>query len=300
MLSQSGASTALSTDEFAALDKQRRKMLADEGYKETEGEEAEDGDAALVGSSSGSPGCQALLAEVQSFSTLIGFMVWNGAKALADDVKEARRKREEWEALWFEKIERQKKLGQASKSIHDASARPAWVASGQLMAHFTYLCLGGALTGEDVVEPAHRFGLKCVQEVPRPQPRRGSDLHKALASGQVMIDAAIGRGFGKDSLQLALRNRSSDVCQVVIQQGTIFQHVDWQHRQNLLVAVDYVISVPAGGVASKKLMAYCMNLSCACSNGNSMELTEFYFDDLEVLQDQSKVWDHFQRSFGLR
>jgi len=160
--------------------------------------------------------------------------------------------------------------------------------------------LGGALTGEDVPEPYGRFGLKCIKEMPRPQPRRGSDLHKALASGQVMIDAAIGRGFGKDSLQLALRNRSSDVCQVVIQQGTIFQHVDWQHRQNLLVAVDYVISVPAGGVASKKLMAYCMNLSCACSNGNSMELTEFYFDDLEVLQDQSKVWDHFQRSFGLR
>ncbi|CAK0841858.1 unnamed protein product [Prorocentrum cordatum] len=159
MLGRSGASIALSTDEFAALDEQRRNMLAGEGYEEGEREDEESADARPGGSA----GCQALLSEVQSFQNLVGFMVWNGAKALADDVQAARRKREEWESLWAKRIELQRKLGHASKSVYDASDRPARVASGQLIAHFTHLCLGGALTGDDVVEPSQAFWFKAHQ-----------------------------------------------------------------------------------------------------------------------------------------
>jgi hypothetical protein len=298
IMDKNGTKVSLSTDEISALTRQFEQLLKDEGCI-FEADEGEDTPFSPDEARGGSPGAQALLAAVRTIPNGVAFMLWNGAKPTADSVQEARHKREEWEAIWREKIEKLRKLRDASKAVYDVgSGRPFSVASGQLIAHFTYLCLNGNLTGEDVIEPYQRFGLKYLKETRRTPLRRNTDLHSALASGQVRIDAAIGRSYGKDSLELSLRNTGSETCQVVVRHGTIFQHIDWQHRQNLLIAIDYTIRIPAGEVTSKKMMAFCMNKTCACARGNQMELTEFYCDDADILASQGDVWKHFQSTFA--
>lgn len=64
------------------------------------------------------------------------------------------------------------------------------------------------------------------------------------------------------------------------------------------MSLDYVVKVPGAGTLTKNFIAFCMNLSCACSIGNPMLLTEFYFDDTKVMSSQGLVWDHFQSNFA--
>jgi len=122
-------------------------------------------------------------------------------------------------------------------------------------------------------------------------------LHDALSSGEVAIEAITGRGFGRDSVILRLLSSSEEDLEITVRQGTIFQHPGWQHRQNLLVCMEYVVMVPAGGLVVKPLSAYSMNSSCASPKGSRMTLTEFYFDDAKVLTSQGLVWDYFDGCF---
>lgn len=214
----------------------------------------------------------------ESITNLVGFMLWHGVKPNEEEAARRKAEREAFERQWKERKQRMLDLEVAAKAKHDGGQRAEKVNSGMLIAHFTYLAEGCQLKGKDEPKPPSYFGLKRVSEASRAPPFRGKDLHEALASHRVRIDAVCGSGFGKDSLALTLFSGSSNEdVEVAIRSGTIFQHKDWQHRQNLIVALDYIITVPAGGVASKKLMAYCMNVTCACSNGNFMELTEFFF-----------------------
>merc|ERR1712194_125486 len=115
--------------------------------------------------------------------------------------------------------------------------------------------------------------------------------------GKVSIASASGKSFGEGSVVVTLQNQTLSSLSVVLRQGSIFQHVDWQHRQNLLVMMDYVILLPAEGSVTKQLHTYCMNLTCACSSGNPMSLTDFYFDDAAKLESQGLIWDHFENHF---
>jgi len=293
MVDKAGEQIALSGDEYEFLSSERSKLLGRVAGLEDE-EEPPPVDI-------NRPGVEELMNTVADQASYVGFMVWNGVRPNADEVEALRRQqREDWDQKWRHLRDCQVKLSTQAKAIYDLKGQETKVASGQLIAHFSYLCLGRQPElGEKLeLEPLSRFGLKRLSDAPRAKPRNGTDLHQAYATGLVNIDAATGRGYGQDSLELTLRGNTE--CAVVVQRGTIFQHVDWVHRQNLLVAVDAVLDVPAGGQVSMKLHAYCMNASCACARGNPMQLTEFYFDDVEVLKMQCRVWNHFQTAFGLK
>lgn len=304
-----GSHVDLGSDEGRVLENQRNNMLRDWGciIEEYEGEYDEYDEGAgdcPEGSLSGRP----LPAEyLEAFSDvlksrhLMGFMLWAGVEVDQEALGELRRKREEWERAWRERQERFDKLSNASKQIYDAAPLFPGAGSGQLMAHFSFLSCGSpVLMGNEKLHPPNHFGLKRLSEKPRPAPsgHAGEDLHQLLAAGSVTITEATGTSFGQNSVTLSLQSQLAQDCQIVVRQGSIFQHVDWQHRQNLCVCMDYMILLPAGGIATKQLNAYCMNVTCSCSNGNPMSLTEFYFDDLAVLESQGLVWDHFEKSFG--
>ncbi|CAE8623397.1 unnamed protein product, partial [Polarella glacialis] len=218
---------------------------------------------------------------------LLGFVLWEGI-----DPEAARKS---WEERWGAEQKRLQRLKEAGVKAHDEGSLPPGVASGQLMAHLSYLCQ--TLAGE-VLKPLSHFDLKKVSETHRDvAPRRGLDLHQALAAGKVAIDSVLGCSFGVDSLNFKLQSLVEEPLLVTVRRGTIFQHVDWSHRQNLLVSIDYVIEVPPRGSAQKYMHAYGMSSSCACCNGNAMNLTDVYLDDDAILASQALVWDHFEGIF---
>jgi len=309
MVGKDGAAVMLGDDEHQALCCLRDNMLREWGCliedveRDEECDERETGEEAdRMRSMGGRPLPKAFAAAFSPVvsNTLIGFMLWEGVEPSAELTAEVRLKRQEWEAHWHAEHERCAKLSAAARQLYDRSAVRTGVANGQLIAHFTYLCLGGVLTGADQLKPFADFGLRRVSEMRRAPPRHGQDLHSIVDTGQVVIESVVGRSLGNGSLQMKLRSSCAEDLEVTVRRGTIFQHVDWQHRQNLMVSVEYVVLVPAGGSVVKAMSAYCMNSSCACSAGNPMALTDFCMEDETVLQSQASVWDHFERCFDKR
>jgi len=322
VVDKSGQEVHVNREYYSAMDRRRYAMIQEAGYsvhvegEEEEGEldeaydaEGEDGPPSRRrgGGGSGEGGMPLPEAFAEAFGdghspNLIGFMIWCGIRVSDDEAgisqEELRRQAREWEAYWRDRQLFQTQLSNQAQSLYDSAPRCPGVASGQLIAHFSYLCLGGRLHGEDELRHPEYFGLKLISEAPRRKPRRGNDFHEVLASGKVLIESATGTSFGKDAVSLTLKSSTSEAIEVAVRQGSIFQHVDWQHRQNLVVTIDYLVTVPAGGLATKSLMARCMNLSCACSSGNPMQLTEFYFDEVAALECQAKVWEHFEGCFS--
>jgi hypothetical protein len=300
VVNSDGAKVSLSRDEYDVLKMQRSRILQEWGYCEIDGEyDAEEGYEASFPPRSSRPlpaAFEKAFAPING-PNFIGFMVWNGVRPNKDEVSERKRQCEEDERIWQERMKNFIALSEASRSVYDVSARPPHVASAQLIAHFTYLCNNKALKGGEALEPLTRFGLKWLTKNPRSKPRHGQDLHAVLSSGKVVIDSITGSGFGTECVDFTIRSTAPEDLEITVQKGTIFQHVDWAHRQNLMLAVDYVIPLPSGTTMNKKMMAYCMNSTCACSNGNPMNLTDFYFDNLGVLESQGMVWDHFDESF---
>jgi len=293
-------------DEHQALKLQRNSMFEEWGCEPVENwydgvgeyEEGEDLTDRIKALLPGRPLPEAFLAafnNVMQDDSFLGFMVWEGIEPSQEVVREVRRQREEWEAAWAQKQQRMGALSAAARKLYDLPMRSSGVESGQLVAHFTYLRLGGILSGKDSLRPSSDFGLKRFSEEPLRSPQGGHLLQEAVSSGKVTIESVTGTDF---LLRLKLRNNTSDGLEVTIPRGTVFQHVDWEHRQNLMVSVRYVVGVPAGEVVSKQMKAYCMNLTCACSEGNPMALTDFYCDDAGVLVSQGLVWDHFERCFA--
>eukprot|EP00927_Polykrikos_kofoidii_P025669 TRINITY_DN23029_c0_g1_i1.p1 TRINITY_DN23029_c0_g1~~TRINITY_DN23029_c0_g1_i1.p1 ORF type:complete len:1171 (-),score=203.23 TRINITY_DN23029_c0_g1_i1:29-3394(-) len=232
---------------------------------------------------------------------LLGFMVWEGVEPNQDRVEVERARIARLREAWLGQNERCKELKRACEAIYDkppmvgGAARPENVASGMIMAHFTYLCSPKPIEqGVPLVVPG-QFRFKRISEVPRAPPRRGEDLLDLAVRGAVVIESITGTGFGRDSVQITLVNKSdTKELTVAIRQGTIFQHVDWEHRQNLMAKIEFLVVLPPGGIVRKRLDCYCLNVTCACSNGNKMSLTEFYIDDPEALSSQCAVWKHVE------
>jgi GTPase SAR1 family protein len=202
---------------------------------------------------------------------------------------------EQWQKTWTDHADICHELSRQAEATYDAGGqRPQEVSSGQLIAHLSYLALGCAPLPGDALKVPGDFRLKHVSDGARPQPRHGEDLHEALASGRIILESAVGTGYGAESLELTLQNNTEQDVLVTIRRGSIFQQVDWQHRGNQLVAMEHVVNVPAGRRAWKTCETYCMNRGCACPNGNVMNLTEFYFNDVDVMQTQACVWDFFE------
>lgn len=273
-----GANVVLSKEEYNMLDAQRRRLLKETGKP-------------LPAS------FETTFAPVLESQSLVAFMVWNGAVATKDVPQEDQRQRAELERSWEESTNLMKALTSSSQAQYDAAERPSLVASAQMIAHFTYLASNRTLTPNHALKLHHAFGLKWLRSDTRPPPQSGHDLHALVASGEVIIESVVGNGFGTDSLELTLRSSTSDNLQVSVQRGTIFQQIGWEHRQNLMVAVDYVVSLPSGASLCKKMRTFSLNHSCACARDSPMSLTEFYVDDPKILESQGMVWDYFQRCF---
>jgi len=256
------------------------------------------GEGAFAGSRPLPAAYESAFSPVSSSSSLIGFMLWNGARPVAESEAEKQRQQEEWTALWQDRKKHMLALGDAAKKTHDLQSRPVNVASGQLMAHFTYLSLGRTLKGGEAVCPPARFGLKHVVKQTRPKPNYGVDLFEVLSCNKALIESIVASGHGLDSVELRIKSLTREELDIVVQRGTILQHPDWQHRQNLLVAADYLLTLPAMSILSKKISTHSMNLSCALPERSDMNLTEFYVDDHTILEGQGAVWDHFEGCFN--
>jgi hypothetical protein len=89
-----------------------------------------------------------------------------------------------------------------------------------------------------------------------------------------------------------VRGKSDACTTLVIQAGTIFQHKDWVHKQNLMVIKTVKIKIGNGETVSHKINAHCMNVTCCCSSGEDMELTSFVYSG-EALGVQGKIWKMF-------
>ena len=108
-----------------------------------------------------------------------------------------------------------------------------------LLCHFSYL----SGHSEGLLQP-HHFGFKHIQNRPKERaPRRKHaaaarrlELSSAISKGIVAIKEATGHSFGKDALHLTLALAKgpppgSGHVEVVVLAGTIFQHIDWVHKQ---------------------------------------------------------------------
>lgn len=196
----------------------------------------------------------------------------------------------------------QANLTAKAKAAYDDKALPFGMASGQLIAHFTWLYSVNQAIMPGDPPPAQAnlrlpeyFRLKSLAKAPRKRPAHGLDLHAALLGGQVQLEVATGVGF---HITVHLRNNTDQTIPIVVRAGTVFQHVDWHHRQNLMVQFDYYIYLPPNDVETKKMCAYCMNRSCACSRGEELDLTDWYFEDPNIFSSQAHVWSHFEGAFG--
>eukprot|EP00443_Scrippsiella_acuminata_P069250 CAMPEP_0115413958 /NCGR_PEP_ID=MMETSP0271-20121206/22340_1 /TAXON_ID=71861 /ORGANISM="Scrippsiella trochoidea, Strain CCMP3099" /LENGTH=754 /DNA_ID=CAMNT_0002838257 /DNA_START=9 /DNA_END=2273 /DNA_ORIENTATION=- len=168
--------------------------------------------------------------------------------------------------------------------------------TGQFIAHFSYLSYA--------VQPrSHEdFGLRLRskgEQLGAGRAKKGAiGLHAAAENGAVRVAAASGKSYGRDAVKLRLESRSDKPLCIAVVAGTIFQHISWIHRQNLLVGRTVHIYLQPGESQEHKIGAFCMNLSCACSNEDPMELTALELKDTSILQGQGKVWDFFEGLFS--
>eukprot|EP00929_Paragymnodinium_shiwhaense_P035116 TRINITY_DN19009_c0_g1_i1.p1 TRINITY_DN19009_c0_g1~~TRINITY_DN19009_c0_g1_i1.p1 ORF type:complete len:936 (-),score=218.11 TRINITY_DN19009_c0_g1_i1:245-3052(-) len=190
-------------------------------------------------------------------------------------------------------------LSRASAALYDVGDVVPNVASGQLMAHLTYLAYGCLPSKDSPLKLPAKWRLKRLGEVPRLPARHGlaEDLHTLLASGQVILEYACGKGIGPGGLALTLLNTDQRDLQVAIRRGSVFQQAAFNHQQDLMVASEYVVTVPAGRRTWKAVEVYSINVQCAPPRESEMHLTDFYFDDLDILETQGSVWEHFEACY---
>eukprot|EP00927_Polykrikos_kofoidii_P046948 TRINITY_DN41052_c0_g1_i1.p1 TRINITY_DN41052_c0_g1~~TRINITY_DN41052_c0_g1_i1.p1 ORF type:complete len:743 (-),score=110.41 TRINITY_DN41052_c0_g1_i1:120-2348(-) len=170
---------------------------------------------------------------------------------------------------------------------------PANCATGQLMAHFSYLSC------QMLVRKPEAFGLR-LRKKNENLPMKVADsvsLHSAVECGKVNIEGVFGRGYKSEAITLELKNLTNTSIIIVVPAGTIFQHGRWCFRQNLMIGFDSTYHLDPNEVLVKKLGAYCMNVTCACARGDPMYLTGLLCKDSKVLQSQNTVWDHFEKCF---
>jgi len=191
-------------------------------------------------------------------------------------------------------------LREFGKLTHDQKGSeknlPSGCGSGMIISHFSHI----AGHKQGLLSPNH-FSFKSVKNRPVSKAlallkKNGTvlTLHEAVESERVKISHCTGNSYGKNALCLTLQTirRGGGPFTVAVEKGTIFQHIDWVHKQNLMVikTVYIFMSGTSGETRAKRINAHCMNSMCCCSEGESMTLTKFYFDE-SVLGIQGKVWD---------
>merc|ERR1712226_1380580 len=122
-------------------------------------------------------------------------------------------------------------------------------------------------------------------------------LQLAVARDLVTVTTVKGQSYGANALTVSLKSRCPLPLRIEIARGTVFQHVGWVHKQNLMVSATVAIEIFPGKSATRKIDAYCMNSTCACSAGETMELTEFILDPAlqgRVLATQGETWRHLE------
>jgi len=219
---------------------------------------------------------------------LLGFMLWEGVVPSAQVRGDVYRNREEWEAAWASEQQRMRALAEQAREEYDSGQQAPGVASGQLMAHLSFLA------GTELKAPSY-FAFQKAEE--RLAPRVGEDLLAALGAGLVLLEQVVADGLGVNNLKVTLRSLSSETLQIALRRGTIFQQKTWNHRQNLVTGVDYVLEVPPGGRITKEVLGFSLNFTCPPPRSDEMHVTEFYFDVERVLGSQALIWDHMQAEF---
>jgi len=223
------------------------------------------------------------------------------ARREGESDEDYRRRLEEAQRKYEEYLQ---KRAEARALLNDASERtfsekfqsevPANMrGSGMLIAHFSYI--GGATSLSDLKSYSY-FGLCHRQERPRSK-LCALDFHDAVSKGLLDIVSATGHSFGAKALHLTVKNPGKGQVSVVLSSGTIFEHIGWVHKQNLMVINNVTLSLWPKQQKEVKVDAHCMNLSCSCSAGESMYLTDFYFDNMRIAAHQSSVWKHFEGKF---
>ncbi|CAE7369399.1 LRGUK [Symbiodinium sp. CCMP2456] len=220
---------------------------------------------------------------------LLGFMLWEGVAPSAQVRGDVYRSPEEWEAAWASEQQRMRALTEQAREEYDSGQQAPGVASGQLMAHLSFLAGTSELKAPSV------FGFQKAEE--RVAPRLGEDLLAALGAGLVLLEQVLADGLGVNNLTVTLRSLSSEPLQIALRRGTIFQQKTWNHRQNLVTGVDYVLEVPPGGCVRKEVLGFSLNFNCPPPRSDEMHVTEFYFDIERVLGSQALIWDHMQAAF---
>lgn len=173
--------------------------------------------------------------------------------------------------------------------------RPPNCASGQILAHFSYL--GYSLQ----LRPPEDFGMRLRERGSAStsvMSKEGAvSLHDAVERGQVRIDQASGHGYGQGSLRVSVVNATDASLVVEVPAGTIFEHIGWVHKQNLIVGRPLTLKLDPNDTRRVQIGGYCMNRTCGCASGEKMYLTSLLLDDPDVLESQGKVWDHFEDVF---
>lgn len=170
-----------------------------------------------------------------------------------------------------------------------STQRPAHCGTGQLMAHFTYLSWGTTLMMPE------EFGFRVREPAESIPDWSGLTLHQAVEQRLVLL-AVNGRSYQANALTLKIRSlQKHGPLRLGIPAGTIFQHVAWVHKQNLMTKSWKEVTCMPGEDAVVKLFGFCMNADCSCSSGEDMYLTSLMFEDHQILErGQRAVWDHFQ------
>ena len=161
------------------------------------------------------------------------------------------------------------------------------VGSAMFMAHFNYIC---DVRTDSLAQDAEKYepeefwkkhsiwGLesyedKTVKTNALQAVREGCQLLQLLVARQLVeIVSVSGNGYCEESLSITLKSLCPYPLRVEIVKGTVFQHIDWVHKQNLMVYATTAIDVLPAKTVTQTVNAYCMNLTCSCSCGESMQV----------------------------
>lgn len=218
---------------------------------------------------------------------LLGFMIWEGVAPTKKFKRDFYRKKDDWQAAWADEQRRMKELLEKAIEEYDSGDAALGVASGQLIAHLSFL------SGSSELKDPSSFNLVKVSDE-SPPPRHGEDLHSALSAGLVVVEEIVADGFGVGNLKLTLRSLSSEPLIITIRKGTVFQQKSWTHRSDLLTGLDYMVALLPESSTTKEMLGHSFTTVCPPPACDEMLITDFYVDLEDLLGSQALIWDHFQ------
>ncbi|CAL1162571.1 unnamed protein product [Cladocopium goreaui] len=278
MSKRSGDKIHLNADQFKVISDKLDDMLTDWGCDLNEPSKGRALPPAFVNAFGASP---------SKSPKLLGFMIWEGVAPTKKFKRDFYRKKDDWQAAWADEQRRMKELLEKAIEEYDSGDAALGVASGQLIAHLSFL------SGSTELKDPSSFNLVKVSEE-SPQPRHGEDLHSALSAGLVVVEEIVADGFGVGNLKLTLRSLSSEPLIITIRKGTVFQQKSWTHRSDLLTGLDYMVALLPESSTTKEMLGHSFTMVCPPPSCDEMLITDFYVDLEDLLGSQALIWDHFQ------